>query len=590
MEHLIATGAVDIVFESELDGWQPVFETSSGGEGVCFVTVRLSRPAAAVRPRFSLKWRFPAVDVQARWTPLSNRAKQLPPNWASREDAQLALGAPVMALFNQAGMNRLTFAFSDALNPSELFCGIREEEAVLDCRIDCFTTPAAPAERYECTLRIDLRPLRYEETLRAVADWWAAMPAYRPSPVPSAAREVVYSSWYSYHQDLFAPELEEECRLARDYGMRSIIVDDGWQTADNNRGYAYCGDWEICPKRFPDMAAHVREVHRTGLKYILWYSMPWVGIHSRAYEMFRGKFLFLDRGMGAAAFDPRFPEVREYLIRTYERALREWDLDGFKLDFIDSFRFSPPGEDPAVAEEYAGRDFKSLPEAVDRLLSDVMARLRSIKPEIMIEFRQNYVGPAMRKYGNMFRAADCPADALTNRVRTIDVRLLAGNTAVHADMLMWNHEEPVEAAALQLLNVFFSVPQISVRLGEIPADHRAMLKFYLGVWREYRDVLLDGTLRAESPELLYPLVGAKSDRRQFVVVFAPGRVADLVAKPGDEAVVVNAAMTDTICLNLPLPAEMVCFDVVGTQLETGSLGSGVCRIAVPKSGILKLRF
>ena len=60
----------------------------------------------------------------------------------------------------------------------------------------------------------------------------------------------------------------------------------------------------------------------------------------------------------------------------------------------------------------------------------------------------------------------------TDRIRTIDVRLLAGNTAVHADMLMWNYAEPVETAALQLLNVLFSVPQVSVRLEAVPAEHR----------------------------------------------------------------------------------------------------------------------
>lgn len=203
------------------------------------------------------------------------------------------------------------------------------------------------------------------------------------------------------------------------------------------------------------------------------------------------------KSASGAALDPRFPEVRDYLIGLYEKALREWDLDGFKLDFIDTFEIR--GEDPAVAENYAGRDFKSLPEAVDVLLSETMRRLRAIKPEVMIEFRQRYIGPAMRKYGNMFRAADCPNDAVTNRVRTIDVRMLAGDSAVHADMLMWNYAEPVETAALQLLNVLFSVPQVSVRLEAVPAEHRAMLRFYLGFWREYRDVLLDGHAGGGSP-------------------------------------------------------------------------------------------
>ena len=79
----------------------------------------------------------------------------------------------------------------------------------------------------------------------------------------------------------------------------------------------------------------------------------------------------------------------------------------------------------------------------------------------MIEFRQPYIGPLMRKYGNMFRAGDAPNAYVANRVRTIDLRLLSGETAVHSDMIMWHPDEPVERAALQLLNVMFSVGRVS---------------------------------------------------------------------------------------------------------------------------------
>ena len=37
------------------------------------------------------------------------------------------------------------------------------------------------------------------------------------------------------------------------------------------------------------------------------------------------------------SLDPRYKKVREYLSNLYESAVKEWDLDGLKLDFIDSF-------------------------------------------------------------------------------------------------------------------------------------------------------------------------------------------------------------------------------------------------------------
>ena len=139
-------------------------------------------------------------------------------------------------------------------------------------------------------------------------------------------------------------------------------------------------------------------------------------------------------------------------------------------------------------------------------MTDILDRLRRINPDVMIEFRQSYVGPYMRKYGNMFRAADCPNDSIENRVRIIDIRSLCGDTAAHAEMLMWHSEDPVESAALQLISVLFAVPQISVMLDQLPAEHTTMIAFWLAFWNEHRSVLLDGRLEPFHPELMYPII------------------------------------------------------------------------------------
>ena len=70
-----------------------------------------------------------------------------------------------------------------------------------------------------------------------------------------------------------------------------------------------------------------------------------------------------------------------------------------------------------MLEATGGRDFASVNEATDRMMTDVLAELRKVKPDVMIEFRQPYIGPLIRKYGNMFRASDCPNSYLANRVQ-----------------------------------------------------------------------------------------------------------------------------------------------------------------------------
>ncbi|MFP4199623.1 MAG: hypothetical protein ACLFSO_08545 [Halanaerobium sp.] len=194
------------------------------------------------------------------------------------------------------------------------------------------------------------------------------------------------------------------------------------------------------------MKKHVEKIHQLGLKYLLWHSVPFVGVHSQAWKQFKDKLLFYAESRGAGILDPRYPQVINYLIKSYKNAVQEWKLDGLKLDFIDQFA-AEKESDLKVEPEM---DIESLDQAVDRLMFEIRKELQQINPEIMIEFRQKYIGPYMRKYGNIFRVNDCPGDAVTNRVRTIDLRLLAGETAVHSDMLMWSRNDCVEPVRFKI--------------------------------------------------------------------------------------------------------------------------------------------
>ncbi|HSG48604.1 MAG TPA: glycoside hydrolase family 36 protein, partial [Longimicrobiales bacterium] len=395
--------------------------------------------------------------------------KTIIPDWGPSEvRSALARHAPVMALFGRDDGNRLTWAVADALEGVTLQSSVREEDARIHGAVHFFTERHRDVDSLEVELRFDTRPVPYHRALRDVARWWEGHPGYTPAPVPDVGRMPMYSSWYSYHQNVSPEALLPEVEAAKALGYEAIIVDDGWQTLDARRGYAFTGDWE--PERIPDMKDFVDAVHDRGMKFLLWYAVPLVGEKSKVFSRFQGKFLRYWEGQGAWELDPRYPDVRAHIIETYRTAIRAWGVDGFKLDFLGRF----VANEGTVLEAGEGRDYASVNEATDRLMTDILAELRAVKPDVMIEFRQPYAGPKMRTYGNLLRATDSPNSAVANRVRVVDLRVLSGATPVHSDMLMWNVEEPVEAAALQLLNVIFSVPQVSVRLGEIPRDHLAM--------------------------------------------------------------------------------------------------------------------
>ena len=546
-------------------------------QGVLYVDIHMELPAAAIPEEFSLRWYTPITAVYSIWAPGMHGMRNLPPQWSpAATDSRLASWMPVQALLSGDGKNRLTIALSDAFTPAGISTGVVEETACMECTVRLFTLPTAPVTENAVTLRLDPRPIDWCDAIRAVADWWQTECGYTPASVPEHARLPMNSLWYSFHQRLEPAAIVEQCRLSRPYGMETVIVDDGWQTLDSGRGYAYCGDWQ--PERLSDMRGLVDAVHATGMKLMLWYSVPFVGIYSKKYQEFKDMVLDQPHDGGKTwALDPRYRQVREYLVDVYTRAVKEWDLDGLKLDFIDSFALHGRSLEPDPR-----RDFSSLEQAVDALMQAVTDGLRAIRPDILIEFRQSYVGPAIRKYGNMRRVGDCPADPQVNRRNIVDLRLTSGETAVHSDMLMWNRAETPENVARQLATVLYAVPQISVLLDTLPEAHQAVLKYYLDFWRQYRGVLLDGRLWARHPEACYSQVGAEKDDLSIVTVYT-----DPVLHCGESKLIaVNAGVYGQLILKNAVGRRWRVLDCTGAVVAAGTAESSLAEIAVPVGGML----
>ena len=283
----------------------------------------------------------------------------------------------------------------------------------------------------------------------------------------------------------------------------------------------------------------------------------------------------------AASAVSAIKEVREYLIGIYAKAVGEWGLDGLKLDFIDSFVLK--GKSLEYDER---RDYQSLEDAIDVLMTDVTNTLRAINPEVLIEFRQSYVGPAIRKYGNMLRVADCPNDAICNRQDIVTLRLTSGNTAVHSDMLMWNKDDTVESAALQFVSVIYSVPQISVKLAGLRDDHKKMLEFYLSFWRENRDTLMNGKILAANPESAHSLVCAEKDGKAIFTAYTDTLID---CRAYSEIVALNSTRYSSLIIKGAADKSYRVLNCMGEVLEEGKIGAALCEINVPTAGMICIK-
>ncbi|MCD4730634.1 MAG: alpha-galactosidase [Bacteroidales bacterium] len=549
------------------------------------ISLSLTSEQLAVPPKFELEWSFPSIDVYQFWN--SNIRTDKVTYYGNDIRSRASSQVPLISFINSKDQNRFTFALSDALNKINTNTWLREEDSRFYCNIEIFSEPHPPIKQYTIDIRIDRRNIPYYKSINESTDWWASMPKYKPAHVPEIARMPMYSTWYSFHQNLDVNEVIKECKIGKEIGLEAVIVDDGWQTMDNKRGYAYTGDW--IPERIGNMKAFVDSLHAFDMKILLWYSLPFIGEKANLFDQFKGKYLHYWKSQGAWVLDPRYPEVREHIINTYETALVDWDLDGFKLDFLGWF-YADEKTDMTARN---GRDYASVNEATDRLMTDIMSRLGAIRQDIMIEFRQPYIGPLMRKYGNMFRAADCPNMEIVNRVRTTDLRIASGNTAVHSDMFMWHKKDPVESAALQILNILFSVPQVSVKLDSIPENHFQMVKFWINYWKENMDVLLDGKFVPQNPGALYPVLRSSKVNKEIISVYND-QMIKISKTELTEIDIVNAKGSTDIILDFEYDygkTNIYIYDCIGIILDEFSkdIQPGMLKIMVPPSGLIKLR-
>ena len=541
---------------------------------------------------FTIQFREENRDAYAAWAPNHLFMRCATPTWRHKGAvvSEAVRWAPLYQFMDKNDCNLLTVAVSDLYNRIELFCGIDERSGKLETTLKFFTLPHPATDCYETVLMLDRSYRPYYESLSAVRDYWEKdHPEFQ---VPDAAHRRTYSSWYSFQKDVDSVRLVEQCRMAKEYGMDTMILDDGWQTPAPHQSseidpYHDMSDWDACELKFPNMAETVEEIHRIGMRVMFWFATPFMGPDSREYPRFKNMLLKPNNDSPYYVLDPRYLEVREWYVQKLTGLMNRFNLDGFKLDFIDCFDNSDAGVGKPAAAINDQMDIPEIGHAVDQMLRQITEALKAIKPDVLIEFRQSYMSPLMLQYSNMMRVDDYAYGAMYNRVNGIDLRLLCRNTAVHSDMLMWDYGASVEAAADQLSNILFITPQISMFFEKLPESHRRMLKFYLDFIDEKRDILQGGKLIPLYPEALYPVIFAEKDHEVIAALYEANSFA--VPEGTTSLTLVNASGRGEILLDsrkAALKGKWRVCNCMGEETASGKIDNGFTAFDIPWNGFL----
>lgn len=502
------------------------------------------------------------------------------PTWdlAKSVEAKFSKCMPLNVLLNDKNESILNVSISDCYNIVKIHIGANEYSQNATIIIFMFNNFSVLSKKYVFSLRIDKRTYEFSKSVKEARDYLYNINNIEVN-VPKKAYGKVYSTWYNFHQDIKQDTLIEELKKAKEFGLETIIIDDGWQIDKLNTGYSYCGDWKIASNRFYDFKKFVQEVHKMGINVMLWLSVPFIGIYSENYKEFLNMYLEMVSG-NTMILDPRYEKVRTFLVNTYLNLLKEYDLDGFKLDFIDAFNLN----EKSIYNK--NMDTPSLEVALDLLFSKINTTFKNYKEDILIEFRQNYTCPNLIKSANMIRVADCPLDYITNYREIINLKLTC-KIAIHSDMVIFNKNDSIENKALNIYATLFSTPQFSFVLNKLENDEQKMLKYFTKFYDENKEFLFSDDLMTIGKPNEYQIAYVENFNKLFMVVYE--NIVITLYDRNKEIIIVNMSSKKEIYIDSNQEYKYELIDALGNILTINTIPKGINKIIGPKFFILKGR-
>jgi len=136
-------------------------------------------------------------------------------------------------------------------------------------------------------------------------------------------------------------------------------------------------------------------------------------------------------------------------------------------------------------------------EGMDRVLSNIHAKITAADPEALIEFRENYANIRNRRYANCYRANDAPFDPDQIRRAMAMMKPYAPPIPIHADYIYWPPEEEFHTKAVAMASIVFGmVPTVSIDFTEATMEELRLIEAWLHFYHGHKKSLALGGYEA----------------------------------------------------------------------------------------------
>jgi alpha-galactosidase len=512
------TCMVETVDNVEIDVQATAAQVNDDTYLIHFVACTPTQAAFQIR-NLQIDWTIPISDMHGLYFGGYPRQElSYLPFWKTTKNICANTGVPYIALINRNAENRAAFGLFDQITETAMHAELSE---ITRCYHFSLQKPANKesngqtipvTEQWQETLFVSKSRQEWSQVLQHYVQLVDEGTQLDKMPVPEHAFDPVFCTWTAMHHDISHDWILRNARLAADLGFKTWITDDGWFIETGQfSNYHLAGDWLPSDKKFPDFREHVQAVQDLGFRYILWVAPFMVGNDSQAAQKYPH---LLTNGQERNNFKNLslwHEETHQVVFELLERLVSDYNLDGLKIDFLDSISVN--------SVRTAGANDTTLGDNFYHLLHGVTQKLLTLHPELLIEYRNSYANLASRSYANIYRSSDVPINFALNRWQAVMLRLLTPDRAVHLDPALWHPDEDETNVAVHLINLLVSVPMVSIELDRYPDTHLNLIRRWIGFYNSHQDTLIHGVFKPMLRWGYIPLVKFESAIETIIALY-----------------------------------------------------------------------
>lgn len=548
------------------------------------LNIYLHSAFAATPPSFHLTVKFPKDKINQIWnskTWSNNSFFTLPSYDRAAAEFSIISGLTIN------DQNQITIACKDAYMAKFVSSNVREEKDSIIFNLGFFedNPPLSNLQDYSAEVLVDFRNIHFSKAIYEASTWYLEEEFKKGVVSVDSTNVPVFSTWYPMHRNIPLENITSELDSLRTFNFKSVLVDDGWQSLVKMKvdtAYTYEDG------SFKTMNLFKQKCIDMGLPLYLWYSIPFVGGNPVILKKYEGKYIRYRAPRQMYVLDPRYAEVRKYLVSTYANFLSVWQFDGYWFDFLKGFY----PKEGAVIEQDKGRDYVNIGLAVDTLYSEMESRLKMIKPDIFMGQKFPVVGPNLVSYQNFLTGFVGAENSQVVREKMVNNRLLYGKYTPFMEVVAVNPREKVQDIARKLQSVLFGNPYLSFYTSTLPHDSKQTIRFWLDYWKQNYKLIFDGEFEPMQVSRYYPVIKVSDDEKVIYMLFEDYTV-NLPLDFNNTLDVINSKLTEGIhfqCSNSSARYNYEIFNCMGISTEKGIVGSKKNKIdfTVPVAGFIRI--